>query len=185
MIRHAGAAIAVLLAALGAGMTPVAANDNGGDDAGARARAAEVTKTVEARRVISSESGGDWCNVLVFYEFEDHPGTIEAALTYEYYGDQESASSSPPYDDVVDTYTPTRVAPAGRHRILVNAVGISESADPSQCDEDWVPAREATFAPTGSVVLTIEQEDEPKLTIELKTYAAEGGNADFNTVPPA
>lgn len=163
-------------------MTPVAA-----DNAAAGRLSVLVTKTVEADRVISSESGGDWCNVLVFYEFDDHPGTVDAALTYEHGGEPKFASSSPPFHDVVDepAYPPMRVAPAGRHRIWVWGSGVRDTDDPSQCEDEVVPIHKRSYALTGSVELAIEQEDEPKLTIELETYAAEGGNAGFTTFPPS
>lgn len=122
--------------------------------------------------------------MLTFYEFDDHPGTIGAALSYAIREDPRVVHSEPPFDDVVDypAYAPPRTAPPGRHRILVNAVGYSLTYDPEACDDHEAFVHEA-FSPTGTVDLSIDM-DEPELTIELKTYASDGGNADFTTFPP-
>ena len=112
------------------------------------------------------------CSVIVFYEWSDVPKTTSATVNYTTSdGKQKSASKAAPFDDSLPREKPPRIAPPGRHRLVV---GFSYGASPTKpnpnCRNSTEPKYRQSLPPTAPVTLTVEG-DSPACTTARKTLA--------------
>lgn len=103
------------------------------------------------------------CGTLVFYEWSDVPNTTSATVNYTKNGTPLSETAAgPSFHDALPNEKPPRYAPPGRHWISVGwsyAAGGSTTEPNLRCQNEFEPKIRAAYAPTATVVLTVEVQE--------------------------
>lgn len=102
------------------------------------------------------------CGTLAFYEWSDVPNTTSATVNYTVNGKPASESAAAPFHDYMTNEKPPRYAPPGRHWISVGwsyAAGGSPTVPNLHCQNEFEPKFRAWYAPTATVVLTVDVQE--------------------------